>query len=86
MSQIRSIVLILSSVIMASGLVALVDDCINRRCHQKSRMQMMVPKFPKAPFRLNTESVGPKRLLDDILNRREKSTSRRPCRLRTTTC
>ena len=82
MSQIRSKVLMLSSVIMASGLVALIDDCINRRWHQKSHMQMMVPKFPTALFRLNTEYVGPKRLMDDILSVGEKSTSRRPCRLR----
>ena len=85
MSQIRSTVLMLSSVIMASGLVALIDDCINRRWHQKSHMQMMVPKFPTAPFRLNTEYVGPKRLMDDILRGREKSTCRRPCRLRNRT-
>ena len=77
--------LMLSSVIMASGLVALIDDCINRRWHQKNHMQMMVPKIPTAPFRLNTEYVGPKRLLDDILAAREKSTSRRPRRLRTRT-
>ena len=81
MSQIRSIVLISSSVIMASGLVALIDACINRRWHQKSHMQMMVPKFPTAPPRLKTEYVGPKRLMDNILSGREKSTSRRPFRL-----
>ena len=86
MSQIRSIVLILSSVIMASGLVALIDDCINRRWHQKSHMQMMVPKFPTASLRLNSEYVGPKRLMDDILSGREKSSSRRPFRLRKRTC
>ena len=82
MSQIRSKVLILSSVIVASGLVALIDDCITRRWYPKSHMQMMVPKIPTAPPRLNTEYVGPKRLMDDILNGREKSTSRRPFRLR----
>ena len=73
-------VLILSSVVMASGLVALVDDCIKRRWHQKSRMQMTVPMH--SPLRLNMEYVGPKRLMDEVFNRKENSNARRPTPLR----
>lgn len=72
----------LADVVMASGLVALVDDCIKRRWHQRRRMQMTVPMLTKSPLRLNMEYVGPKRLTDEVFNRREKSTARRPTPLR----
>ena len=77
----------LSSVIVASGLIALVDDCIKRRWHDKSRIQMTVPMLTKSPLRLNMDYVGPKRLMDEVFNRREKSTTaRRPTFLRENTC
>lgn len=63
----------LADVVMASGLVVLVDDCIKRRWHQKRRMQMTVPMLSKSPLRSNIEYVGPKRLIDEVFNRREKS-------------
>ena len=59
---------------MASGLTALVDDCIKRRWHHKNRVQM------RSPLRLNMQYVGPKRLLDDVFNRKERA--RRPTPLR----
>lgn len=71
---------------MASGLVALVDDCIKSRWHQKSRIQLNVPMLTKSPFRLNMEYVGPRRLMDEVFNRKEKSTARRPTPLREMTC
>ena len=74
--------LILSSVVMASGLVALVDDCIKCRWHDKKRIQMTVPMLTKSPLRLNMEYIGPKRLMDEVFNRREKSNARRPTPLR----
>ncbi len=80
----EGMVLILSSVVMASGLIALVDDCIKRRWHQKSRIEMRVPMLTKSPLRLNMDYVGPKRLMDEVFNRREKVT--RPTPLREMTC
>lgn len=77
-------VLIQSSVFMASGLIALADDCIKRRWHQKNRVQMTVPTLMKSPLRLNMEYVGPKRLMDEVFNRRERP--RRPTPLREMTC
>ena len=79
------IVLIGSSVIMASGLITLVDDCIKRRWHHKNRVQMTVPTLMKSPLRLNMEYVGPKRLLDEVFNRKERP-PRRPTPLREMTC
>ena len=63
--------MILSSVLMASGLVALVDDCIKRRWHQKGRAQMTVHTLMKSPLRLN-------------INRRDRP--QRPTLLREMTC
>ena len=71
---------------MASGLVALVDDCIKRRWHQKSRVQVTVPMLMKRPLRLNMEYVGPKRLMDEVFHHNEKSNARRPTPLREMTC
>lgn len=76
----------LADVVMASGLVALVDDCIKRRWHQKSRMQMTVPMVTKSPLRLNMDYVTPKRLMSEVFNRKEKTTARRPTPLREMTC
>lgn len=85
--QIGGMKLNLSSVVIASGLVALVDDCIKRRWHDKSRIQMTVPMLTKSPLRLNMDYVGPKRLMDEVFNRRQKSaTARRPTFLRESTC
>ncbi len=75
-------ILILSSVVMASGLIALVDDCIKRRWHQKNLMQMTVPMLTKSPLRLNMDYVGPKRLIEEVFNRRENTSTRRPTPLR----
>ena len=70
--------LIVISVIVASGLIALIDDCIKSRWHQKSRVQMTVPMLTKSPLKTNTEYVGPKRLIDEVFNRREKAAIRHP--------
>ena len=75
----KDIVLILSSVIMASGLVALVDDYIKRRWHEESRRLMTVPMLTKPPLRL-----GPKRLMDGVFDRKERP--HRPTLLREMTC
>lgn len=67
----------LADVIVASGLIALVDDCIKSRWHQKSRVQMSVPMMSKTPLKMNMEYVGPKRLIDEVFHRRD-TTSTRP--------
>lgn len=70
----------LADVIMVSGLVSLVDDCIMRRWQGKTRLQTTISTF----VRSNTEHVGAKRLVDEVLNRR--GTARRPTPLREITC
>lgn len=64
------------SAIVATGLIALVDDCIKARWHQKNRMQMMLPALMKSPLKLNMEYVGPKRLIDEVFNRRGPTATR----------
>ena len=66
------------SIIVASGLIALVDDCIKSRFHQKRRVYMSLPMLHKTPFKLNTEYVGAKRLMDEVFNRREKPSTPQP--------
>lgn len=56
--------------IVATGLIALVDDCIKARWHRKDSFQMTLPGLMKLPRQLNMEYVGPKRLLDEVFNRR----------------
>lgn len=64
------------SAIVASGLVALVDDCIKARWHQKNRFQMNLPALMKSPLHMNMEYIGPKRLIDEVFNRRSPATMR----------
>ena len=54
----------LADVIVATGLMALVDDCINRRWHSKDAVVLDVPAKNKADY------ITPKRLIDEIFNRR----------------
>ncbi|PWW71572.1 hypothetical protein C7212DRAFT_234091 [Tuber magnatum] len=60
-----------ADVIMATGLTALVDDCIKRRFHKKKTVQLVLPMpMIKNPMKMNLEYVGPKRLIDEVFNRR----------------
>ncbi|KAL6717090.1 hypothetical protein ACLMJK_005005 [Lecanora helva] len=68
----------LADVIVASGLIALVDDCIKTRWHQKGHVHMSVPALNKSHLRMNMEYVGPKRLVDEVFHRRSKESPRRP--------
>jgi hypothetical protein len=54
----------LADVIVATGLLALVDDCITRRWHSKSSMELYIPTKNAADY------ITPKRLIDEIFNRR----------------
>ncbi|KAL9128205.1 MAG: hypothetical protein Q9217_003078 [Psora testacea] len=74
-----------ADVIMASGLIALVDDCIKRRWHQKTHMQLTIPSLPRSLSKMDMDCVGPKRLIDEVFNRRVKQASRHPTPLRQST-
>ena len=65
-----------ASVIVASGLIALVDDCIKSRWHQKSGFQVTLPVPMKSCLKMNMEYVGPKRLIDEVFNRRGHTETR----------
>lgn len=64
------------SAIVATGLIALVDDCIKAQWHQKNGIQMTIPALMKSPLKMNMEYVGPKRLIDEIFNRRTNPSKR----------
>ncbi|KAL8927477.1 MAG: hypothetical protein Q9208_002282 [Pyrenodesmia sp. 3 TL-2023] len=71
-----------ADVIVATGLIALVDDSIKNKFHQKGSMQMSVPALLKAPLKMNMEYVGPKQLINEIFHRRGTTDTRRPTPLR----
>jgi hypothetical protein len=58
-----------SSIVVATGLMALVDDCIKRRFHSKQSTQLHIPLIRNASFKMNMEYVGPKRLIDEMFSR-----------------
>lgn len=68
--------------IVATGLIALVDDCIKSRWHQKKSVQLKLPVPMKSPLKMNMEYVGPKRLIDEVFNRRGHTATRHPTPLR----
>lgn len=65
------------SVIVASGLIALVDDCIKHRIHPKPKRQLVIP-VPK--LRVDVDYVGTKELLRGLLHRSDDQPSRPPSR------
>ncbi|KAL9046801.1 MAG: hypothetical protein Q9214_000463 [Letrouitia sp. 1 TL-2023] len=71
-----------ADVIVAAGLIALVDDSIKNKFHQKRGVQMTLPSLMKSPLKFNKEYVGPKHLLDEVFNRRSSTSSRRATPLR----
>ncbi|KAJ5580061.1 uncharacterized protein N7459_006046 [Penicillium hispanicum] len=54
--------------IVATGLVALVDDCIRRRWHHERRGSWMLPAG--SSFTKSLERMGPRRLIGEVLHRR----------------
>lgn len=70
------IVLTSDSVVVASGLIALVDDTIKRRSHPEQTRRLQVPLARSSSFKLNMEYIGPKRLIDEVFNRTRASSSR----------
>ncbi|KAL8908817.1 MAG: hypothetical protein Q9171_005293 [Xanthocarpia ochracea] len=71
-----------ADVIVATGLIALVDDSIKSKFHQKSSVRLSVPALMKNPLQMNMEYVGPKQLLDEVFHRRGTTATRRPTPLR----
>jgi hypothetical protein len=72
----------ISDVVIATGLLALVDDCIKRRFHSKQSTQLHIPLIRSASFKMNMEYIGPKRLIDEVFHRnsspkKQPPTSRR---------
>ena len=57
----------LSSVIVATGLVALVDDCIRRRWHHERRPWILPAQ---SSLTKSLERMGPRRLIGEVLQRR----------------
>jgi hypothetical protein len=74
----------ISDVVVATGLMALVDDCIKRHFHSKPSTHIHIPLTRNSSFKM--EYIGPKRLIDEVFNRsarsgasnRHPTTSRRP--------
>lgn len=62
--------------------MALVDDCIKSRWHRKDRFQFAIPMPVLPSRRLNLDYAGPKRLIDEVFNRRGKTATRHPTPLR----
>jgi hypothetical protein len=56
-----------SSTIVATGLIALVDDCIDRRWHSKRSFHLDLPAQSAADY------LGPDRLIDEVFNRQVRA-------------
>lgn len=62
----------ISDVVVATGLMALVDDCIKRRFHSKQTTHMHIPLLRNSSFKMaNLEYIGPRRLIDEVFNRKQ---------------
>jgi hypothetical protein len=64
----------IADVVVATGLIALVDDSIRRRWHNKRHVRLTLPKT--SAFMKSVDAVGPKKLIDEIFHRRGSVGSR----------
>jgi hypothetical protein len=62
------------SVVVASGLIALVDDCIKRHFHSKSKRTHQV-SLPLTPLKMDMEFVGPRAMVEHMFKRRNTGSS-----------
>ncbi|KAF2623759.1 hypothetical protein BU25DRAFT_349667 [Macroventuria anomochaeta] len=76
----------IADVVVATGLMALVDDCIKRRFSSKQNAQLHIPLIRSASLKMNMEYIGPKRLIDEMFSRNTRggSPSKQPSALRRT--
>jgi len=63
-----------AEVIVATGLIALVDDCIKRRWHPTKKPTRQL-KVPLTPLKMDMEYVGPKALVEHMFKRRNSGGS-----------
>lgn len=65
------------SVIVSTGLIALVDDCIKRRFHARPRRghRQVALSLPLTPLKMDMEFVGPKAMVEHIFKRRNSGGS-----------
>jgi len=72
-----------ADVVIATGLMALVDDCIKSMWPPKRSRPFILPLFSIPSIRLDLEYIGPRKLIDQVFNRRaisyrpQRSTPRR---------
>ncbi len=57
------------SIVIATGLIALVDDCIKTKFNPKRTRQLLIPLPSRSSFKLNMDYIGPKRLIDEVFHR-----------------
>jgi len=62
-----------ADVIVATGLIALVDDCIKRRFHSKPRTHQL--SVPLTPLKMDMEFVGPRAMYEHMFKRRNSGGS-----------
>ncbi|KAF2091764.1 hypothetical protein K490DRAFT_31498 [Saccharata proteae CBS 121410] len=76
----------ISDIVVASGLMALVDESIKSRFHSNESTQLHIPLSRNASFKMNMDYVGPKRLIDEVFHRttRGSTSPRGPTPLRRT--
>lgn len=82
------VLLTISSVVVAAGLIALVDDCIKRRFHTRPVRGLVIP-IPKLRLDMEYMGTGAKRSDDGPPVRpstRGSTASRRPTPLRKGSC
>ncbi|KAI9678210.1 MAG: hypothetical protein M1817_006155 [Caeruleum heppii] len=65
----------LADVIVATGLVSLVDDSIKRRFHSKRSVQIVLPSPLKHSFKM--DPTGPEKLIDRVFHRRASPSPQR---------
>lgn len=63
------------SVIIATGLIALVDDCIKRHFHCQAERHTHTVSVPLTPLKYDMEFVGPKALVEHMFKRRNSNNS-----------
>ncbi|CBX90922.1 hypothetical protein IAQ61_002392 [Plenodomus lingam] len=75
----------ISDVVVATGLMTLVDDCIKRRFNSQQSTPLHIPLLRTSSFKMNMEYIGPMRLIDEVFHRKQSdsgTSKRQPSALR----